>query len=48
MNGNPVYQPQTVWSSDPLGVVAIKLAGFALLMFGTYRAVLFLEIVVGQ
>lgn len=41
------YIPQpTAWPSDPIGSRALKLAGFCLFMFGVYRAVQLLEIMV--
>jgi hypothetical protein len=40
-----IYIPQpTAWPSDPIGTLALKVMCFSLFMFGVYRAVQFLEI----
>jgi len=44
---NRIYIPQpTAWPSDPFGTQVLKVTGFCLFMFGVYRAVQLLEIMV--
>ncbi len=47
MNGNPVYLPPIWPDRDPIGTRALQLAGLGLFVFGVYRLVLFLEIMMG-